>query len=292
MASSLTLANKLPYVAPHVAPYVAVSGLGKHFDDRQVLKGLDLQVPVGEFLAVIGKSGCGKSTLLRLLAGLTSPDEGSIRVGGNFVKGPSAETRLMFQDARLLPWKRVLPNVALGLKGENRDKKALQALTQVGLLDRARDWPTVLSGGQRQRIALARALAHTPRLLLLDEPLGALDALTRIEMQELIENLWLERRFTAVLITHEVEEALVLADRVIVLDEGRIVLEVVVDLPRPRQRSTPGFISLKSRILDRILGNQKSFREDEKISQHTSRLEGPLEPKLESQSELQWATLA
>jgi sulfonate transport system ATP-binding protein len=265
-------------------PYVTVSGLAKRFDTRQVLNGLNLEVQEGEFLAVIGKSGCGKSTLLRLLAGLTSPDEGSIRIGGNPVKGISSQTRLMFQDARLLPWKRVLSNVALGLKGHNSYQKAFEALRQVGLADRARDWPGILSGGQRQRIALARALAHTPRLLLLDEPLGALDALTRIEMQQLIESLWLERRFTTVLITHEVEEALVLSDRVIVLEEGHITLQLKVDLPRPRRRSTADFIALKSQILDRILGSQKSFREHENLSQHPSILQRQLEPE--------WATLA
>jgi sulfonate transport system ATP-binding protein len=155
----------------------------------------------------------------------------------------------MFQDARLLPWKRVKDNITLGLRGAD----ALGVLRQVGLADRALDWPARLSGGQRQRVALARALIHDPQLLLLDEPLGALDALTRIGMQGLIETLWRERRFTALLVTHDVQEAVALADRVVLIEDGRIALDLRIDLPRPRERGSAAFAALEARILDRVL---------------------------------------
>jgi sulfonate transport system ATP-binding protein len=160
----------------------------------------------------------------------------------------------MFQDARLLPWKRVIDNVGLGLKGDWR-RRAEVALSHVGLLDRAKEWPRVLSGGERQRVALARALLTNPSMLLLDEPLGALDALTRIEMQQLIERLWLEEKFTALLITHDVEEAVALADRVVVIEKGKIALDVTVRLQRPRQRGSAEFGQIKEQILERVMGN-------------------------------------
>jgi sulfonate transport system ATP-binding protein len=157
----------------------------------------------------------------------------------------------MFQDSRLLPWKRVLDNVALGLQG-GKDK-AEQVLQKVGLQERKAEWPAVLSGGQRQRVALARALVHDPELLLLDEPLGALDALTRIEMQQLIETLWRERGFTAVLVTHDVQEAIALADRVVLIEDGRITLDERIALPRPRARGSAAFAHLEEHILARVL---------------------------------------
>jgi sulfonate transport system ATP-binding protein len=169
---------------PPAGAAVDARGLAKFYGDRQVLSEVDLVLAPGEFVALVGRSGCGKSTLLRLIAGLERLDAGSIRVDGATQNTPAighrADTRIMFQDARLLPWKRVLDNVALGLVAPDARQRALDALAQVGLAERAEDWPAVLSGGQRQRVALARALVHTPRLLLLDEPLGALDALTRI----------------------------------------------------------------------------------------------------------------
>jgi len=161
--------------------------------------------------------------------------------------------RLMFQEARLLPWLRVLDNVALGLERARARALAAQALAQVGLADRARDWPAQLSGGQRQRVALARALVHRPRLLLLDEPLGALDALTRIEMQQLIADLWREQRFTTVLVTHDVPEAVALADRVLLIEDRRVVLDRGVDLPRPRSRGSAQFAALEEQLLQRVL---------------------------------------
>ncbi|WP_146741600.1 ATP-binding cassette domain-containing protein, partial [Lonsdalea populi] len=162
------------------------------------------------------------------------------------------DTRLMFQEARLLPWKKVIDNVGLGLRGKWQSA-AQDALAAVGLASRASDWPAALSGGQKQRVALARALIHRPGLLLLDEPLGALDALTRIEMQGLIESLWLQQGFTVLLVTHDVSEAVALADRVILIEEGRIGLDILVDQPRPRRRGSAKLAELEASVLERIL---------------------------------------
>jgi sulfonate transport system ATP-binding protein len=224
----------------------------KSFDANVVLRKVALRVEPGEFVAIVGKSGCGKSTLLRLVAGLERPTRGAVLVDRNEVREAGGITRYMFQDARLLPWKRVLDNVALGLPRRER-AQAQRALEQVGLSDRADDWPAILSGGQRQRVALARALVSRPSLLLLDEPLGALDALTRLEMQQLIETLWRERGFTALLVTHDVEEAVALADRVVVIAEGSVVGDYLIDLPRPRRRLGAQFDSLKAEILDQVM---------------------------------------
>ena len=228
------------------------AGLSKSYAGRQVLQDTDLRIAPGEFIAIVGRSGCGKSTLLRLLAGLEPADAGQITLDGEAQSAHQSDIRIMFQDARLLPWKRVLDNVALGLTGPDAKARAREALAQVGLADRAHDWPAVLSGGQRQRVALARALVHTPRLLLLDEPLGALDALTRIEMHRLIERLWLQHGFTALLVTHDVSEAVALADRVVLIEDHRIALDERVALKRPRSRG-PAFAAYEERILDRVL---------------------------------------
>ena len=226
---------------------VSVQGLGKSYGARQVLRGIDLTLVTGEFVAVVGRSGCGKSTLLRLIAALETPAAGTLRFGDGTAL---PETRVMFQDSRLLPWKNVADNVALGLP---RHVDVRQVLQQVGLEDRAHDWPSVLSGGQRQRVALARALVHDPQLLLLDEPLGALDALTRIEMQQVIERLWRSRGFTALLVTHDVQEAVALADRVVLIEDGEISMDCQIDLPRPRSRGNPLFAKLEEDILSRVL---------------------------------------
>jgi sulfonate transport system ATP-binding protein len=226
---------------------VSVQGLGKSYGSRQVLRGVDLALGAGEFVAVVGRSGCGKSTLLRIIAGLEEPGAGAVQFGDG---GARPETRVMFQEARLLPWKRVADNVALGLP---RGFDAGPALQQVGLQARAQEWPAVLSGGQRQRVALARALVHDPQLLLLDEPLGALDALTRIEMQQMIERLWQSRGFTALLVTHDVQEAVALADRVVLIEDGAISMDCRIDLPRPRSRGNPRFAELEEEILARVL---------------------------------------
>lgn len=226
--------------------------ISKSYGQRHVLKHTRLQVNPGEFIAIVGRSGCGKSTLLRVIAGLEAPTTGQVLRDGQAHAGLDERTRIMFQDARLLPWRRVVDNVALGLPDARRTD-AQAVLTQVGLHDRGLDWPAQLSGGQRQRVALARALVHEPELLLLDEPLGALDALTRIEMQALIEQLWQKRGFTALLVTHDVQEAIALADRVILIEEGVIALDERIDLPRPRQRGDHAFAALEKRILDRVL---------------------------------------
>lgn len=228
-----------------------IRGLSKHYGKRQVLQHTELTIEPGEFVAIVGRSGCGKSTLLRLVAGLEAATHGSIRLDGQDVKGLSDDTRIMFQDSRLLPWRRVIDNVALGLPPGGH--AAAEVLAQVGLADRLPDWPARLSGGQRQRVSLARALVHNPRLLLLDEPLGALDALTRIEMHQLIEGLWQHSGFTALLVTHDVQEAVALADRVILIEDGRIALDERVPLARPRERSNPQFGVLEKKILDRVL---------------------------------------
>jgi sulfonate transport system ATP-binding protein len=232
---------------------VEVRGLSKRYGERSVLQGLDLDIAPGEFVAIVGRSGCGKSTLLRQLAGLEGADAGTIRLDDRAAADGRADLRLMYQDARLLPWKRVLDNVALGLAGPDAREQAREALDQVGLAERAQDWPAVLSGGQRQRVALARALVHRPRLLLLDEPLGALDALTRIEMQQLIERLWQRHGFTALLVTHDVGEAVALADRVVLIEAERIAFDEVVAMARPRSRGAAAFAAFEDRVLRRVL---------------------------------------
>jgi sulfonate transport system ATP-binding protein len=232
--------------------YLQVKGITKQYDNRIVLDGIDLELEEGQFVAIVGKSGCGKSTLLRLIAGLEEASSGSISVDGNPLKGINKNARIMFQDGRLLPWKRILENIGLGLTGDWQPD-ALEALKSVGLDDRAGDWPAKLSGGQKQRVALARALVHRPKLLLLDEPLGALDALTRIEMQGLVESLWKTYGFTSILVTHDVEEAVAIADRVILIEDGKIVMDRHIDLPRPRQRAQAAFNTYVDDILQRIL---------------------------------------
>jgi sulfonate transport system ATP-binding protein len=224
-------------------------GVRKSFGNRPVLEGIDLDIDAGSFLAVVGRSGGGKSTLLRLFAGLDKPSAGSIRIGDRKLRGLDPAVRLMFQDARLLPWQRIIGNVGMA-RGAAWRSDALEALRWVGLEDRAEEWPSVLSGGQRQRVALARALVSRPSLLLLDEPFGALDALTRREMHGLVERLWREQGFTAVLVTHDVAEAVALADRVLVLRNGAVALDQRVDLPRPRREpGRPAIADLEAKIL-------------------------------------------
>lgn len=226
--------------------------LSKEFAGVSVLNSLNLEFKAGEFVVIVGRSGCGKSTLLRLVAGLETPSSGGVLLDQSPIAQLSSRIRVMFQDARLLPWRRVAENVGLGLR-EGWRSQAHWALQQVGLEQRAKEYPSVLSGGQRQRVALARALVSQPRLLLLDEPLGALDALTRLEMQGLIETLWQEQGFTALLVTHDVEEAIALADRVIVIAEGSIALDLTIDLPRPRPRGGLEFAALREQLLSQVM---------------------------------------
>jgi sulfonate transport system ATP-binding protein len=235
---------------------LTLRGVSKAFGANTILAGVDLHVPAGQFLAVVGRSGCGKSTLLRLIAGLDEPSAGTIEVAGAS-EGRARLARAMFQEPRLLPWARVDANVAIGL-GPAADRtqaldRSRDALAMVGLLDRAGEWPSVLSGGQKQRVALARALVSAPRLLALDEPLGALDALTRIEMQRLVEQVWLSQGLTAILVTHDVAEAVTLADRIVLIEAGGIAGDFPVDLERPRQRGSAQFARIEAAILDRLL---------------------------------------
>jgi sulfonate transport system ATP-binding protein len=267
---------------PNPADYaVQLRGVGKRYGEREVLSDFDLSITRGSFVTIVGRSGCGKSTLLRLVAGLEKASAGQLDKRAE--DGQPLDTRIMFQDARLLPWKSVLNNVMLGLGRSARDD-ARAVLDEVGLLERANDWPAQLSGGQRQRVALARALVHRPQLLLLDEPLGALDALTRIEMHTLIERLWRQHRFTALLVTHDVHEAVALGDRILLIEEGRIALDQPVPLARPRTRTSAGFTALEEHVLQRVL---KTAPNDDALSQ---RADAALdESRLIRPTDVRWA---
>jgi sulfonate transport system ATP-binding protein len=213
---------------------IELNRVKKSFGPAEVLRDTTITIGRGEFVAIVGRSGSGKSTLLRLISGLDAPSGGEVLVNGKPVRSINSEVRCLFQEPRLLPWKKVLANVELGKSG-NRTKPAREMLEKVGLGAKADAWPEQLSGGQKQRAALARSLIALPRILLFDEPLGALDALTRLEMQALIERIWQEERWTGILVTHDVDEAVALADKVLVIDDGKIEKEVRVSLPRPRQ---------------------------------------------------------
>lgn len=246
---------------------LTISELEKSFGQLKVLKKIDIQITPGEFVAIVGKSGCGKSTLLRHIAGLEELTAGEISQDNDQIFGLNEQARIMFQDARLLPWVSVLENVGIGIGLEKGWKeRALWALQQVGLEDRSDDWPSILSGGQKQRVALARALAAKPKLLLLDEPLGALDALTRYEMQDLIEGIWQEQGFTTLLVTHDVSEAIMLADRVILIEEGKVKLDLDIPLSRPRNRSNIAFAELEEELLANVLGKESPKQEAINVS--------------------------
>ena len=233
---------------------LTIRGLRKSFGDNEVLRGIDLHIPAGQFVAIVGRSGCGKSTLLRLIAGLETIDAGTISFGE---ETRPEDVRMMFQEPRLLPWARVLSNVEVGLgrgrSSSDAQARAEKALGEVGLDDKRGQWPAVLSGGQQQRVALARALVSDPRVLAFDEPLGALDALTRISMQRLLERVWHDQAFTAILVTHDVSEAVALADRVLVVEHGRIAHDVNVHIPRPRRRGSPDLAEVEGSILNNLL---------------------------------------
>jgi len=224
-----------PAIAPLSSPAahgeLTLRGVTKSFGGKSVLAGLDLQVPAGQFVALVGRSGGGKTTLLRLLAGLETPDAGIISLDGVQRRGLQKDVRLMFQDARLLPWQRLIGNVGIA-RGPDWRERARALLAEVGLGGRENDWPYTLSGGQRQRVALARALVTEPGILLLDEPFSALDALTRAEMHRLLIRVWQQHGFTAFLITHDVAEAVALADRVLVLRDGVLAEDIPIDAPR------------------------------------------------------------
>jgi len=238
-----------PSIAPpSVAPAVKLTGFVRQFGENRVIDGLDLSIAPGEFVALLGASGSGKTTLLRTLAGLDP-------IGDQDVTTPSTRA-VVFQDARLLPWKKVWRNVALGLKDPSFKKggvraRAEAALKEVGLGHRLDAWPSTLSGGEAQRTALARALVREPGLLLLDEPFAALDALTRLKMHDLVLNLWHEHKPAVLLVTHDVDEAISLADRVLVLNKGRIAAEEHITLERPRAPDAR-FQAIRRRLLGHL----------------------------------------
>jgi sulfonate transport system ATP-binding protein len=222
-------------------PAVIVEGLRRAYGSRTVIHDLDLRIERGEFVVLLGESGCGKTTLLRALAGLDPID-------GGHIDGPSRPA-VVFQEHRLLPWESLWRNVALGLRQNDNRALASTALTEVGLGDRLDDWPRNLSGGQAQRVALARALVQQPRLLLLDEPFAALDALTRIKMQALVKELVAKHQPGVLLVTHDVDEAIVLADRAMVMRDGAIACEYAVSADARAHRSHPDAIALRDRLL-------------------------------------------
>ena len=228
----------------HGADAVVVRDLRRTFGGREVLRGIDLTVERGQFVALLGRSGSGKTTILRALAGLDAGVEGEL-----FVPERRA---VVFQDPRLLPWADVLANVVLGQRGRDARARGLDALGEVGLVGHEYDWPKTLSGGEAQRVALARALVRKPDLLLLDEPFGALDALTRIRMHALVARLCARHHPAVLLVTHDVDEAVLLADRILVLTDGTLSLDVPVAFDGPRDRGDPRFAALRSELLAEI----------------------------------------
>jgi sulfonate transport system ATP-binding protein len=221
------------------------------------LEGISLTVAPGEILVVIGGSGCGKSTMLRAISGLDTPSRGTVALDGEIITEPREEIGIIFQEPRLLPWLSVADNVGFGLDGiprEQRRERVQRALARVGLADKANVWPRELSGGQAQRVAIARALVPRPQVLLLDEPFSALDAFTRADLQVHLLDLWAELKPTLVMVTHDVEEAVVLADRIMVMcpRPGRVYEEIACDLPRPRDRQSAAFDFVKRRVLSAL----------------------------------------
>jgi sulfonate transport system ATP-binding protein len=239
--------------APRRGRSVAISleRVDKSFGHRAVLSGLSLAIPAGQFVSVVGRSGCGKTTLLRMIAGLEPVSGGRLTIDGGAVAGLRDDVRLLFQEPRLLPWHRILSNVGIA-RGVDWQAHAQAALEDVGLGDRAQEWPAVLSGGQRQRVALARALVSKPRALLMDEPFGALDALTRAEMHQLLLRVRAEYGFTSILITHDVREAIALADRILVLKEGAIARDIPIDVPLALRRTSQALARLEQTILTEV----------------------------------------
>jgi len=234
---------------------LVLTNVGKSYPNGvRALDGVTLNVAPGEIVAVVGASGCGKSTLLRVVCGLDRPSQGRVALDGADIEGPREEIGIVFQEPRLLPWLSVERNVGFGLEDrpvrERADRVSVQ-LARVGLADKAGAWPRELSGGQAQRVSLARALIMRPRVLLLDEPFSALDAFTRVDLQDHLLDLWADGKPTLIVVTHDVDEAVVLADRIVVMGPrpGRMLAEIAADLPRPRNRQSAAFDHAKRRLL-------------------------------------------
>ena len=229
----------------------------------EVLDNIDLNIKDGEFVSIVGASGCGKSTLLKMIMGLETVTEGEIIFDGKKVKGTNKDIGVIFQEARLFPWLSIADNVAFGLpEGMEKEKGKKIVYTQlkkVGLLGFERSFPNQLSGGMQQRAAIARALVGNPKVLLLDEPFGALDAFTRINMQNEVLKIWKEEKKSMVLVTHDIDEAIFLSDRIVILSErpGRIKEIISIDLDRPRDRSNNDFLKIRKHILTSFLGNSE-----------------------------------
>jgi sulfonate transport system ATP-binding protein len=240
---------------------VSVRGLTRSFGGPNVLDSLDLEIEDGAFVALLGRSGSGKSTLLRTLAGLDPAPPEVVEVPG--------QRAVVFQEPRLVPWMKVWRNVTLGLRCDNPRQRADAALAEVGLSHRVDAWPVTLSGGEAQRAALARALVREPKLLLLDEPFAALDALTRMKMQGMVSDLWRRHAPAVLLVTHDVDEALILADRVIVLVDGKIQADERIDMQRPRSPSDPGCVRLRASLL-KVLGVEAEGHDEHERSAHTA----------------------
>ncbi|HMK81676.1 MAG TPA: ABC transporter ATP-binding protein [Xanthobacteraceae bacterium] len=234
---------------------LSIAQIGKTYPNAvRALDGVSLSVAPGEIVAVVGGSGCGKSTLLRLVSGLDLPTQGRVALDGDVIVAPHEKIGIVFQEPRLLPWLTVADNVGFGLAHRPRAERAervARQLERVGLADKATVWPRELSGGQAQRVALARALVMRPEVLLLDEPFSALDAFTRLDLQDHLLDLWADGKPTLIVVTHDVEEAIVLADRVIVMrpQPGRVFAEIAIDLARPRDRQSAAYDFAKRRVL-------------------------------------------
>jgi sulfonate transport system ATP-binding protein len=232
--------------------------IGKTYPNGvHALEGISLTVAPGEILVVIGGSGCGKSTMLRAISGLDTPSQGTVSLDHAAITAPREEIGIIFQEPRLLPWLTVADNVGFGLDSvprEQRRARVQRALVRVGLAEKANMWPRELSGGQAQRVAIARALVPRPQVLLLDEPFSALDAFTRADLQVHLLDLWAELKPTLIMVTHDVEEAVVLADRIMVMcpRPGRLYEEIACDLPRPRDRQSAAFDFVKRRVLSAL----------------------------------------
>lgn len=227
----------------------------KKFNGQTILNPIDLTIQQNDFIAVIGKSGSGKSTLLRMIAGLSAPSSGSIWQNQQRVTTTNAMTRIMFQNPRLLPWKTVAQNLSIG-QAKITSEQLATTLAQVDLTANQHQYPLTLSGGQQQRVALARILLHHPELLLLDEPFGALDAFTRQSMQQLIENLWKAQQLTALLVTHDIEEAVALASKIVIVGQQQLLQEIPINLPRPRDRHSPAFKAIVQQIISQLETSQ------------------------------------